>query len=198
MIENTDDLERALRLLGGHLELVGGTSIRLVVCGGAALLARSLRDRATQDVDVLAMMDDRGSLVAPMPLPEDLLAAAVDAGRTLGLPEDWVNNDASRDEIGLFQMGLPPDLTNRLVRRDYGGRLSVYFVGRLDLIHFKLFAAANAGTRHTDDLIALAPTRDELLQASRWLLSTRRGAGIKERIVRFLRFMGHEHIAENL
>lgn len=198
MINDMGDLESALALLGGHLDLVGGARVRLVVCGGAALLARSLRDRATQDVDVLALIDDLGSLIVPTPLPEDLLAAAVDVGKTLGLPEDWINNDASNGEIGLYQMGLPSDLSNRLVRRDYGGRLSVYFVGRLDLIHFKLYAAANAGARHTDDLIALAPTQDELLQASRWLLSTRRGEGIKERIVRFLRFMGYEHIAESL
>lgn len=198
MIRNTGDLEKALSLLGGHLDLVGAAPTRLVVCGGAALLARNLRDRATQDVDVFALMDELGSLVAPTPLPEDLLAAAVEVGKTLGLPEDWINNDASSGDIGLYQMGLPAELPNRLVRRDYGGRLSVYFVGRLDLIHFKLFAAVNAGARHTDDLIALAPTRDELLQASRWLLSSGRGEGIRERIVRFLRFMGYEHIAGSL
>lgn len=185
-------------MLGGHLDLVGGAPIRLVVCGGAALLAKNLRDHATRDVDVLALMDDSGNLVAPTELPGELLSAAADVGRTLGFPEDWINNEVSTGEDGLFQIGLPAELANRLVRRDYGRRLSVYFVGRLDLIHFKLLAATNVGARHTDDLIALTPSEEELLQASRWILFVHRDEAIEERIKRFLRFMGYEHIAKSL
>jgi hypothetical protein len=49
--------------------------IHLVVCGGSALIALRLVTRTTQDVDVLATLEN-GQLLCARPLPEWLLAAA--------------------------------------------------------------------------------------------------------------------------
>lgn len=102
-----NDLERALKLLAGHLRLAKTPPVNLVVCGGAALLARRLHLRTTQDVDVLALLDSEAHLHSPLPLPGYLLEAARDVADTLGLPGDWLNNAPSADAAGLYQSGLP-------------------------------------------------------------------------------------------
>ena len=72
----------------------------------------------------------------------------------MGLVDNWLNNGPSRDEGGLFQMGLPVGFAERLKERVYGLRLTVYFAGRLDQIHFRLYAATDRGGVHIDDLLA--------------------------------------------
>ena len=86
---NPEIIDRALQLLGERLELAGSRPIRLVVCGGAALIACSLVTRSTtHDVDIVAMVDKNKRLVSPDPLPDKLLAEAghvrVQNGRALG------------------------------------------------------------------------------------------------------------------
>ena len=198
MLSNQEQLDKALRLLGGHLELRKGAPLSLVICGGAALLARRILQRATQDVDVLALLDEEGCLVSPVPLPEDLVHAASLVARMLDLPPDWLNNEPSRGENGLFQMGLPDGIERRMIRRDYGKLLHVFFVERLDLIHFKLFAAAMAGGRHTDDLLALNPREEELEQAARWVLAHATPTGLPDALKGLLRNLGYEGIAERI
>jgi hypothetical protein len=60
-----DTLEKALSLLGELIVLRGRPLQRFVVCGGSSLLALRLVSRTTtQDVDVLARIED-GNLVTP-------------------------------------------------------------------------------------------------------------------------------------
>ena len=134
---NTDLLERALDMLSGHLDLAGAPPIQLVVCGGASLLASGVVTRTTKDVDIVALRGADGALLPPVPLPEWLLQAAALVARDLGLEANWLNNGPSRDDGGLFQMGLPAGLAERLAERVYGSRLKVYFIGRRDQIFFK-------------------------------------------------------------
>jgi len=194
----SDELDKALRLLGGHLRLQHAPPMNLVVCGGAALLVRGLRTRTTQDVDILAFMDDDRKLVAPVPLPENLVEAADRAAKTLGLPENWLNNEPSARDNGLFQQGLPEGIEHRMVCREYGSHLRVFFVGRLDQIHFKLLAAANVGGRHLDDLLALAPTGDELEQAARWAIARKPDPAFLHALTGLLGYLGYGNIAERL
>jgi hypothetical protein len=129
-----ESLERAFKLLSGRLDLMHTESVRLVVCGGSALIATGLRQRTTNDADVVAMMGPSGELVSPDPLPPFLLEACAQVARDLGLQEDWLNNGPSRNDGGLFQLGLPLGFTDRLTKRDFGARLTIYFIGRLDQI----------------------------------------------------------------
>lgn len=49
---------------------------------------------------------------------------------------------------------------------------SAHFAGRLDQIHFKLFAMFDqAGGRHEADLRALHPTAEELIAAAHWSMT---------------------------
>src|SRR5665213_3123084 len=167
-----DNLDRTFSLLADRLELMGAKVVRLVVCGGSALIATGLRQRTTNDADIVALMNDAGQLVSPDPLPTFLMDAAARVAHDLGLNENWLNNGPSRDDGGLFQMGLPEGFAGRLSRQDFNPYLTVYFISRLDQIHFKLYAAADQRDQtHMADLLALHPTNNELEMAARWTMT---------------------------
>lgn len=156
-----------------------------------------LLSRATRDVDIVALLDEETQvLVAPEPLPMSLTDAAGEVARVLNLPQDWLNNGPSRDAGGLFQMGLPVGFRTRLHRRNYGSRLTVSFIDRLDQIHFKLYAAVDRGGYHINDLEALNPTQEELTQAARWTLTHDVSEVFRTLLKESLGKMGYGNVAE--
>lgn len=196
---NQERVDRALTLLSGRLDLARTQPVRLVVCGGAALMAMNLRRRTTRDMDIVALLSDTHEPVSPDPLPDFLLKAAEQVARDLGLFEGWLNNGPSRGEGGLFQMGLPEGFVGRLTERQYGSRLSVFFVGRFDQIHFKLYAAADQrdGT-HLDDLKALTPTETEIEAAARWAMTHDVSEGFRMVLKDLLTQLGYETVVERI
>lgn len=185
-------------LLDKRLAQNAGPPIGIVVCGGAALIVTGLLSRTTMDVDIVALVDDRERLVTPMPLPESLLQAAGEVAATMQLPEDWLNNGPSQDEGGLFQMGLPKGLRERLHEKDYGSHLKVYFIDRIDQIHFKLYAAVDRGGYHISDLEALRPTNGELTQAALWTMTHDVSPGFRVLLQRLLEALGYEDVASEI
>ena len=194
-----ESMDQALSLLSGRLDLAQSDPVRLVICGGSALIATNLRRRTTRDVDVVALLSTAHELISPDPLPDFLLKAADQVARDLGLIEGWLNNGPSRGEGGLFQMGLPQGFVSRLTEREYGPRLIVYFIGRLDQIHFKLYAAADQreGT-HLNDLKALHPTAAELEAAARWTMTLDVSEGFRMVLKDLLTQLDHESVAERI
>ena len=83
----------------------------------------------------------------------------------LGLEPVWLN----LGPVSLLDAGLPEGFLARCRIETFGG-LRVHFAGRYDLIHMKLFAAADQGptSKHMSDLLALGPTSDELDAAREW------------------------------
>ena len=143
---------------------VRGVHYTLAIVGGSALLALELVSRATQDVDVVAIVE-AGQLLTAEPLPDALLDAAHTVARDFGLQSDWLNPGPTT----LLDLGLPEGFHERAERRTYGGGLDVLFASRLDQIHFKLYATVDQGAgKHLSDLRALAPTGQELLDAAAW------------------------------
>ena len=194
-----DNIDQTLSLLAGRLDLAQTDPVRLVICGGSALIAMSLRRRTTRDMDVVALLSAAQEPISPDPLPDFLLRAADQVARDLGLFEGWLNNGPSRGEGGLFQMGLPEGFVGRLTEKEYGPRLAIYFIGRLDQIHFKLYAAADQrdGT-HLNDLKALHPTAAELEAAARWAMTHDVSEGFKMVLKELLTQLGHESVAERI
>ncbi|GAH57433.1 unnamed protein product, partial [marine sediment metagenome] len=123
-------LDKALKLLSDRLKLNNAPSYNLIVCGGSALIAANLISRRTKDVDIVALGDEALNLIDPEPLPDELLKAAKQVGDTLGLKEGWLNNEPSQGENGLFKHKLPKGLVSRLMKKEYGKKLKVYFVDR--------------------------------------------------------------------
>lgn len=185
-------------MLSGHLDLAGTPPIQLVVCGGASLIASGVVTRSTKDVDIVALRGADGTLLAPVPLPAWLLQAAATVARDLGLETNWLNNSPSRDEGGLFQMGLPSGLAERLAERVYGLRLKVYFVGRRDQIFFKVFSAADRGGVDLDDLAALRPTAEEMEAAARWAMRIDVSEGFRQLLQNLFKDLGYENIAARI
>jgi hypothetical protein len=156
-------LNEALTLLESRIRTSGGAPIEIVVCGGSALITTKLVPRTTKDVDILALKGEQG-LFDPDPMPAFLTEAAAVVAKTLNLPEDWLNTGPA----DLFRMGLPKDFERRLIAKSFGTHLAVHFIGRLDQIHFKLYASVDRGGYHIEDLLALNPTDNELLMAAKW------------------------------
>jgi hypothetical protein len=195
-----EQIETALALLGERLALDGSDPVRLIICGGAALIVCSLVSRqTTRDVDIVAMVDGDGHVISPDPLPKQLVLAATQVSRDLDLPPDWLNNGPSRAPGGLFQFGLPLGFKDRLCRRDYGPKLTIFFAGRFDLICFKTFAAVDQGPgRHVDDLRDMHPTEDEMEVAARWAVTHDPSEGFRTVLTSMLWQLGYEQTAARL
>jgi hypothetical protein len=67
-----EGLDRAFSLLSGRLGLVQSEPVRLVICGGSALIAMGFRQRTTNDTDVVAKPSGSGELINPDPLPPEM------------------------------------------------------------------------------------------------------------------------------
>ena len=195
---NASRLEQALGMLASQMDLANTPPVRLVVCGGASLIATKVISRSTKDVDIVALRSMDGILIAPVPLPEFLLQAAEVVARNLGLDTRWLNNGPSQDEGGLFQMGLPPGFADRLAERVYGPRLTVYFIGRQDQVFFKVFSAADRGGVDLDDLAALRPTADEMEEAARWAMTIDVSEGYRMLLQDLLKNIGYESVAARI
>jgi len=161
-----DILEALDRQIGVH----GGVSLGLVVCGGTALSALGLVMRTTKDMDVLGSVSETQNRVIIQSIkkfPEWLVEAANRVGRDFDLPERWLNlGPASQVESG-----LPEGFDKRLVKKAYGQYLTIYFISRLDQIHFKLYASVDQDGYHVHDLFALKPTENEMEMAAKWVLT---------------------------
>lgn len=161
--------ERALRAVG-ELLAYERVEASIVVIGGSALILLGIVERATTDVDVVAIRRDDGAATAigpPDPLPEPLQRAIERVAEDFGLPTHWLNTMAGLQ----WQTGLPPGLEGRIEWREFGG-LRVGLASRYDLIFLKLYAAADdvgPESVHYQDLLALQPTRAELRAAAGWI-----------------------------
>ncbi len=116
-------------------------------------------------------------------------------GIELGIREDWLNFGPNP----LLKFGLPAGLTTRLKKKSYGPCLTVFFISRLDQVHFKIFAAMDPkqGTKHLSDLMDLESTEVEVNAAVSWLLgrAVRPSPQFKARLRQVLDRIGHERIA---
>ena len=194
-----EQFDTALRLLNGRLAIADAPKFNLVVCGGTALVAVELIIRATRDVDVVALADEHGELIDPAPWPEALQMAAKEVAEDLGLPPDWLNNGPSSGEGGLFRLGLPEGFADRLSWRNFGEKLAVAFISRIDQVHFKLYAAVDQfGSYHATDLLALTPTDDELLRAVDWTRTHDPSEGYLDAVKMFFREFGYAHLVERI
>lgn len=175
-------------LLGALAEQLSALSSRqeIVVIGGTAITALGFVRRATRDVDLLAIARD-GELRLAEPLPEALLAARARVARDFGLDDNWLNAGPT----DLLKWGLPDGFMSRVVTREYGPALIVHFAGRVDQIHFKLFAMVDqGGGRHEADLRALQPTPTELMTAARWSMTQDPSPGYRLVLSDALRYLG--------
>jgi hypothetical protein len=185
--------------------------IGLLVCGGAALNALGLLTRNTRDVDAICAVENSDgvlSFVKQDRLPAELVELVDDVANDLGLPtanqqgaslpedQKWLNLGPQR----LLDLGLPDGIERRLTRKEYGSRLTIYFVDRLDQIPFKLHAmvVSQRQLTHLQDFEALKPTDDEIKMAATWLAGRSLSPAQKTQLREVLWELGHVRFADEL
>lgn len=104
----------------------------------------------------------------PQPLPQELLVAARDVGEAFGIGDGWINAGPA----DLLDLGLPAGFGQRVETRHYRA-LTLHLASRRDQVFLKLYAATDQGpsSKHFQDLKALQPTQDELMDAARWAMT---------------------------
>lgn len=129
-------------------------------------------------------------------LPEVFWQAAETLREEFDLDEKWINDEPSP----MVEGGLPEGLEERLLIKDYGTKLNVGFIGRLDQIHFKLWASADRdpSSYHVQDLLALDPTNEEIEEAARWCLRKDPSEGFRKVLSQMLKELGFDEVAESL
>lgn len=188
-------LTEFLRRLGELLP-PDDTRESIVVVGGAALNLLGLVDRATVDVDVIAIgtggpHQPPAAIRVASELSRRLRDALRRLTRDLGLPEGWLNTTVT--DRGRFVP--PPGFADRIRWTPYG-HLWVGIAGRQDLIALKLHAAADTDvqSRHTRDLIALHPSAGELRLAEAWVLTQDAGTGFPSIVAKVVsHVLAHTH-----
>jgi hypothetical protein len=127
-------------------------SFDAVVVGGTALAILGVIKRETQDCDILFPE-----------IPSPIHKAAQDFAKTKGLETNWLNNGPES-----LKRDLPKGWMARLQDLYAGDALVLKTLGRNDLLATKLWAYCDRGF-DLDDCIKLKPTREELLEAIKWV-----------------------------
>ncbi len=143
-----------LKIVQEFDKFLGEKSIEFsaVVIGGSALALLGIVRRGTRDVDLLDTS-----------IPEDVKAAASDFAKLHGIAETWLNSGPAS-----LARDLPSDWKARVQPLFTGKNLELWTLDRIDLIRSKLWAMCDR-MRDLEDLVALAPTEDELTQAVNWI-----------------------------
>ena len=164
------------------------------MCGGAALAVMGLIERATDDIDVLALVLDEQD-VAAKPFPEPLDRAVQRVAKTRGLPDNWLNPGPA----DMQRFGLPEGIIERAEKKEYGDLLTARYLDRYDQIYLKLYAAVDqSGGKHAADLAKLKPSTDELVDAARWCMQHDPSAGFRTLLEGFLNKKGYDDVVEQL
>ena len=190
-------IDEIFTALDRQIKVYDGSSLGLVICGGTALAALGLVLRTTKDVDVLGRVleTEDGLIIQKITeFPRWLIEAAEKVRRDFDLPENWLNlGPASQVESG-----LPEGFEERLVRKPYGESLTIYFISRIDQIHFKLYAAVDRAEYHVQDLKALKPTDEDMERAAKWVITQDVSDVFKSLLKDFLEVQGYGAIAERI
>jgi len=142
MLLQTEQFKAAINRLDERLFKKKIDPIELRICGGAALCLWGLSTRMTRDIDVIhPIMDD------------EVLEIARIVAKELSIPEGWINNGPK---------SLDRDLEGKVI--------SIFVLGRTDFIATKLFALCDRDESDLSDLIALNPSKAEIINLTPWLL----------------------------
>ena len=194
---NPNNLDEILKALERQIQVHDGAPISLVICGGTALFALGLIMRTTKDVDVLGTASkEHGQIIVKKinEFPKFLIEAANVVQKDFGLPDGWLNKGPTSQ----VDSGLPQGFEKRLIKKQYGDYLSIYYISRLDQIYFKLYASVDRNGYHVDDLLQLDPTQREIEAAARWVLTQDVSIGFKTILKDFLREHGYDIISERI
>jgi hypothetical protein len=178
-----------LTALGKQIEFMKKGPIQIVVCGGASMNVLGQINRTTKDIDVLGILkrEKSGKLKTEEAVfPSWFIEATNRVKKDFDLPDNWINAEPA----SLVRLGLPKGFERRLKKIPYGRSFSVCYTSRLDQIHFKLYASADRGGYHINDLLLLNPKNEEIKQAARWCMTHDVSAGFRLVLMELLKELG--------
>jgi hypothetical protein len=116
---------------------------------------------------------------------------------TSGTPSALVVTGSIQVRRLCSSLAFPEGFAERAQTRRFG-HLTLHLASRSDQICFKVYAATDQGpdSKHFDDLNALAPTRNELIEAARWARTHDPSEGFQEELIALLQVMGMADAAQ--
>jgi hypothetical protein len=172
-----------LRLLSEWLRVkYPAERFELTVIGGAAMALDGFKDQ-TQDIDLLK----------PERLPGPLTGGIAHISRVKRLSPEWINNNVANILRNVKPLRKLPryfsDISHSI---DIGENLKVNLIGRQALITLKLWAATPSHTKHSIDIKSLNPSKEEIREAVRFVLSIDNNQLRRDDLRMVLRFIGFD------
>lgn len=191
----SDSINEILALLGERLDQTGADPIRIVVSGGAALIATGVITRGTHDLDILATRSEvDGEIFRSWPLPDYFQEAILEVAEALELSPNWANAMTSLLMVDLT--ALPPQVWSSIETQEFGSSLTVDFIGRDGQIYLKAWAAfGRREERDISDLRAMNVSEKEASEILEWMVKEELISPFhQERISEVMKQIGHENV----
>lgn len=193
-----NNIENLLIELEQRLRFHGCEPVSWIICGGSALNLLKLNVRTTRDIDLLGEVKIESGNITVVPsaeLPQNVQQCVDEVAKSNSLPKKWVNFGPAK----ITTFGLPEKYQDRLVKITSGSHLTIYVLGRLDLIALKLYAAGDdLGRRqpvHLTDLKEIKPTYSELEFSLEWIKTLPDHDRLKPTISDVLEELGYGELA---
>jgi hypothetical protein len=151
-----------LKLLADWLRVkYPGEHFALMVAGGAAMTLEGFKGQTT-DIDLLS----------PKELPDSLKKGIAHVGRAKRLGAYWLNTSlADMLSTSARSVKLPKYFSEISRTLEVSDNLKVGLISRQALISLKLYATTPTYRKHTEDLGNLRPSKREITEALRFVMS---------------------------
>jgi len=133
----------------------------LIVAGGAAMTLEGFNGQTT-DIDLLS----------PKELPDSLKKGIAHVGRAKRLGAEWLNTSlANMLSTSARSVKLPNYFREISRTLEVSDNLKIGLISRQALISLKLYATTPIYRKHTEDLSNLRPSKREITEALRFVMS---------------------------
>jgi hypothetical protein len=157
-----NEIVENLKLLADWLGVkYPGERFELIVAGGAAMTLEGFKGQTT-DID----------LMSPKVLPDSIKKGIEHVGRAKKLGAEWLNTSlANMLSKAAGSVKLPKYFSEISRTLEVSDNLKIGLISRQALISLKLYATTPSYSKHTVDLSNLRPSKKEVVEAARFVMS---------------------------
>jgi len=157
-----NEIVENMKLLADWLRVkYPGERFELIVAGGAAMTLEGFKGQTT-DID----------LMSPKVLPDSIKKGIEHVGRAKKLGAEWLNTSlANMLSKAAGSVKLPKYFSEISRTLEVSDNLKIGLISRQALISLKLYAATPSYRKHTIDLSNLRPSKREITEALRFVMS---------------------------
>jgi hypothetical protein len=157
-----NEIVENLKMLADWLRVkYPGEHFELIVAGGAAMTLEGFKGQTT-DIDLLG----------PKVLPDSIKKGIAQVSRAKKLGAEWLNTSLANMLSTTAGSVKLPEYFREISRTiEVSDNLKIGLISRQALISLKLYATSPSYRKHTVDLSNLKPTRKEITEALRFVMS---------------------------